>query len=64
MLLDVAPEARDSNLAAVVLKGDAVAVAGQLQGSLGRQRLDSSSHVQQWKQQLQQKVCGSTAPFC
>ena len=57
VLVDVEPDARDQGLATVVLKGDAVKVAEQLQSGLAHHRLDSNAAVQAWKQQLQQKVC-------
>ncbi|KAK9807300.1 hypothetical protein WJX73_009699 [Symbiochloris irregularis] len=57
ILVDVEPDERDSKLAAVVLRGDAAAVTGQLHGALrSHGRLDSRGSVQEWKRNLSSKV--------
>ena len=53
ILVDVEPSQRDADKAAVVLQGDAAAVAQQLCGAL--HQLDPS-RIAQWRQQLTQKV--------
>ena len=59
ILVDVAPDARDAKLSAVVLEGDAAAVAAQLGSGLqGHGRLDSSSPVRDCKSRLHGKVGG------
>lgn len=52
-MVDVEPSARDAGKAAVVLRGDAAAVAEQLRGALSG--LDSSQ-FQPWLHQLASKV--------
>lgn len=58
ILVDPAPDARDRSLAAVVLQGDAAAVAKQLAEGLGSHGLDGNEAVKGWRQQLHEKVCG------
>ena len=53
VLVDVEPSKRDADKAALVLKGDAAAIAQQLSSAL--QGLDTGRSVQ-WRQQLSQKA--------
>ena len=57
ILVDVEPSQRDADKAAVVLQGDAAAVAQQLCSAL--RQLDPSQ-VARWRQQLTQKVAPAT----
>lgn len=51
--MDVEPSQRDADKAELVLRGDAAAVAEQLQSAMGA--LDSA-HTQAWRDQLAHKV--------
>lgn len=53
VLVDVEPSQRDADKAALVLKGDAAAVAQQLSSALQGIDTGRSAH---WRQQLSQKV--------
>ncbi|BDA45528.1 probable 2-hydroxyacyl-CoA lyase at C-terminar half [Coccomyxa sp. Obi] len=53
ILVDVEPSQRDADKAEVVLRGDAAAVAEQLQSAIGA--LDSA-HIQAWRDQLTHKA--------
>ena len=59
ILVDVEPSSRDAAKAAIVLRGDAGTVAGQLLASF-----QGSLQIQGWRQQLQEKVTLRDSNLC